>query len=162
MESQMSQKVKRKMPLKCPFCWRCFRYKLSREMHIKDDHTDLYQTYKTSDDGSDSPIDDFLKITSDQQQNNHQNHCWDSSWSQFAERHIKITKKKRKVDYTLVRPAISVVKSNGRNRQLPRMQQLEQENHNSRQQSTQHLVLLQTVHQALLGLNKLNKLVTPL
>ena len=26
------------MPLKCPYCWRCFRYSLSRDMHIKDDH----------------------------------------------------------------------------------------------------------------------------
>lgn len=112
MEGPVSHKVKRKMPLKCPFCWRCFRYNLSREMHIKDDHTDLYQSYKRSDEANDTnSVDDFLK----HEQNAQTQQAWAGSavnWAQLAHRHIKL--KKRIDDFKLVRPAKSFIKNNAR------------------------------------------------
>ena len=92
-------------------------------MHIKDDHTDLYQSYKKSDDANqdNGPVDDFLKIASEQatEQNNFK-------WAQFAHRHIKL--KKRMEDYKLVRPSKNFIKMNQRNiQQRNRQLQVQQQ-----------------------------------
>ena len=96
-------------------------------MHIKDDHTDLYQSYKKSDDANqdNGPVDDFLKIASEQatEQNNFK-------WAQFAHRHIKL--KKRMEDYKLVRPSKNFIKMNQRNiQQRNRQLQVQHQQHQS-------------------------------
>ena len=96
-------------------------------MHIKDDHTDLYQTYKKSDEANqvDGPVDDFLKIASEQSEQNN------FKWAQFAHRHIKL--KKRMEDYKLVRPSKNFIKMNQRNIQQRRQLQVQQQQQSANQ-----------------------------
>lgn len=77
-------------------------------MHIKDDHTDLYQNYKTSDEANEAAVDDFLKIATSQSE---QQSGWQAvNWAQFAQRHMKI--KKKIDDLKLVRPNKVFIKNN--------------------------------------------------
>ena len=89
-------------------------------MHIKDDHTDLYQSYKRSDEANDTnTVDDFLKL----EQNTQNQQAWAGSavnWAQLAHHHIKL--KKRMDDFKLVRPAKSFIKTNTRKMQQSQRQ----------------------------------------